>query len=85
MLNNPTAIPDPLRNKWVAYCLMFDFELQHVSRENNMLGNIMTRLHDVCGILPDTNMASIFQNSLEKGTYQVGQLYIHVPNPSVMI
>ncbi|KAJ1500755.1 hypothetical protein HMI54_007678 [Coelomomyces lativittatus] len=85
MLNNPSAIPDLLTNKWVAYCLMFDFELQHVSRENIMLADIMTCLHEVCDISPDTNTASVIEDTLEKGTYQVGQLYIHVPNPSITI
>ncbi|KAJ1505124.1 hypothetical protein HMI56_001297 [Coelomomyces lativittatus] len=85
MLNNPTAIPDPLTNKWVVYYLMFDFELQYVSWENNMLTDIMICLHDVCAISPDKNTASIIQNTLEKGTYQVGQLYVNVPNPSVII
>ncbi|KAJ1503349.1 hypothetical protein HMI55_002495 [Coelomomyces lativittatus] len=64
---------------------MFDFELQHVSRENIMLADIMTCLHEVCDISPDTNTASVIEDTLEKGTYQVGQLYIHVPNPSITI
>ncbi|KAJ1499820.1 hypothetical protein HMI56_004193 [Coelomomyces lativittatus] len=43
MIKNPTIIPDTITTRWIAYTTSFDFDLEHIDRERNVLADALTR------------------------------------------
>ncbi|KAJ1500083.1 hypothetical protein HMI55_004058 [Coelomomyces lativittatus] len=43
MIKNPMIIPDAITTCWIAYTTSFDFDLEHIDRERNVLADALTR------------------------------------------
>ncbi|KAJ1504884.1 hypothetical protein HMI54_006495, partial [Coelomomyces lativittatus] len=43
MIKNPTMILDAITTCWIAYTTSFDFDLEHIDQEQNVLANALTR------------------------------------------